>query len=442
MSREDFPMDLLPKIAREYTALCSECTESPPEFHVAGFLFVTSTLLSKWYVGENLFLNNYYLLVGDTGTSRKTTAQNYARRLLEEVTNAATFAKAEIPINGGDSETKMSSAYSLVTHFSIEGLQSHGLGNGVSAGLLIGEYGSIFDVSKRQGQQNTITELTSMYDLGPISVRTVSRCVDVEGYALGDFHSARNVGGGFTNRHLIFSGTPSTSLPFTPCMNENRFKGIAAELVKLIPTSLKLSNTRLGTTWNAPQSMIVWTQEARLLWKNFYNERILQLRQLSGSPICDIAARETTHACKLACIRAILEGRMELQVEDIQFGVRLARWCCRNLADLLKCGNEKRWDDSATRKVIHAIEKHGPMSKQTMARKFGGKQDDYNRAIGHLQLDGVLEQLSDGTLVLSGSTPNQQTDEINFLLGKTNISEFCDAAELEVGPNLPDSCHV
>jgi len=82
---EEFPMDLLPKTVWEYVALCSECTESPEEFHVAGALFITSLLVGSWTTINCTKLNNYYLLIGDTGTTKKSTAQNLAIKMCREI---------------------------------------------------------------------------------------------------------------------------------------------------------------------------------------------------------------------------------------------------------------------------------------------------------------------------------------------------------------------
>ncbi len=164
MNREGFPMNLAPDLVRDFVEAHQRYTESPDEFIATSALYAGSIVAGRWVEFNNQFLNNYYLIVGPTGTAKKTTGQKLSMKLLTDVKLLNPFLQFR-PIEIKDNEEQPvgpDSAYPLVTHFSIEGLQSHAVGDGTSTAIQMGEYGSLFQVGKRQSQQNTISELTNI----------------------------------------------------------------------------------------------------------------------------------------------------------------------------------------------------------------------------------------------------------------------------------------
>lgn len=450
MECEPFPLNFSPSIVRDFVKIYSEYTEAPDEFLASVPLFIASVLAGSWFKIDHQYLNNYYLLVGPTGTARKTTAQNLAMSLLKEIKDGMPNLVYQLPRDDEDTKAELQgadTAYPLVTHFSIEGLQTRAIGVGTSTAIQIGEYGSLFEVGRRQSQQNTISELTNMYDGNLISVKTLSRLVNAHGYVisifgastaswLNDFFSGRNVSGGFVNRHLIFSGIPERILPKPKQPPQKLRDDLVSRFRDLIPNDLQSEVTEGRISWNATRAVTGWSTSAERSWAKYYPNRIRIFRNLTSPIVAELSARELTHAIKLAGLSAFLSRRRIVNDEDLEFGIRLSRWSSRNAMNLVSSSVSY----SSTResdRVMNKLKKSGPISKTDLARALGGNQKEINRAIGHMLVDGILQDCPDGLLRLISETSNSQPNEIEKFFGKTDASEFTLEKKLEVGGLVP-----
>lgn len=439
-----FPFSLLPKPVWEFVGLCSETTEAPDEFLAAGGLFVTSILAGRWVEFNGQTLNDYFLLVGDTGIAKKTTAQTLAIKLLRDVLKEKPNLRySELEPIGKDREMRLEgpiSAYPIITHFSIEGLQTHAIGSGTSTGITMGEYGSLFKIDGRQGQQNTVTELTNMYDGNPIAVTTVQRNLEASNYTLSviagstkswlcDFTSSKNIGGGFVNRHLTFTGFPERIIPTRSQTSQERWRHLVDSFAVLIPTDLRPLKEGNRVTWVAARKELNWTPNAEALWKKYYRHRIEDYRSLRTESLSELSARELTHATKMAGVRSFAEKRNEVTVDDIVFGVEIARWATRNTIDLVK--PHKYFNNKLSQRILKKIEMFKPISKTELAKRLGGKQEQINDELEHLITDKYVMRLDNETLVPGPSTLNYRNSETEKYFGKTNISEFYEKLKVE-----------
>jgi len=337
------------------------------------------------------------------------------------------------------------SPFELITHFSVEGLQTLGIGSGRSTGLKIGEYSTIFEINGRKGQGNTIPELTDMYDGGFINTALLGRAVNAENYLvsilagstaswLESFVQGKNIAGGFTNRHACFSGVPRQIIPFQKEIPPEKFRRLVEQFSELIPRGLQGAEANDGgVVWTAERRSLQWGTHARNAWEAYYRERTGEMRSISGSIVSDLCARELTHALKFTGLAVTLDHKDLVERRHLEFGVRLARACIRNLANLLTNQQNTSTKDPHTRRIVELLRKRGPMTKQDLARALGGKQLPYNRAIEHMKIEGVILEEEENLLQLRVPTSNQFQDEVSNFLGKTGISEIFNKAELEVG---------
>lgn len=439
MSTEPFPFELCPNPVKEFVSLLQPTTESPDEFLVAGALNVGSILAGKWILLDGQPLNNYYLLVGPTGVSKKSTAIKLAKNLLDSVKEKSTNSLFQ---NQSNEEIQgPSTAYPLVTHFSIEGLQTHAIGSGTSAGLMIGEYSSILDIGKRQSQQNTITELTDMYDGGAISVNTVSRSMNANRYSLNilgastndwlnSFRSERNIGGGFVNRHLIFTGNPVRIIPSPPIVDQKGYQIVVDQFYELIPRDLRGSIDSKRISWEATLKNIQWSHSAKVIWERFYTNRTKEIRCLESAKLKDLAARELIHASKLTGLCAALEGRGQVSIQDVEFGCRLARYSIQNAIRLMV--EDRPHLDRDCERILSKLEDKGPLNKRALAQALGGKQDKINRALEYLKYLGFIEEKEGLGFERCDPTSNIQLGETEKYFGKLDACEFSTETMLNV----------
>lgn len=441
---ESFPFDLLPAPVWKFVGLCSEVTEAPDEFLAASGLFVASVLSGRWVEFNGQALNNYFLMVGETGTAKKTTSQSYAIKLLRDVLHSNPDTHFIVASPESCTETQPlegpETAYPLITHFSIEGLQHHAMGTGTSTGITMGEYASLFKIDGRQGQQNTVSELTNMYDGNPIAVSTVQRKVDASDYSISivagstkvwlrEFLDKKNIGGGFVNRHLVFTGTPERIMPVRSKIDPERWEHIVEQFDSMIPRDLRGLIEGNRVKWVGTTKVVTWSLQAKNAWTRHYTTRIKEMRELtSDSELSELSARELTHTTKLAGLRCHAEGRSEVSCEDLVFGIRVARWATRNVIELAK--PHKYFSDQLSKRIIEKIENFKPISKTDLARKLGGKQDEINRKLEHLITDQFVLRLDGGMLMPGPEILNYRDSDIEKYFGKTDVSNWIENVEL------------
>jgi hypothetical protein len=174
MSKQEFPFTKFPYSIIRACEIAENYTESPKEFVATAMLAGIATICSPWHHFRGLDLNVYALLIGPS-SSKKSTALSFVRKVLH-------FLITKLKERGPTMEGTISCAgkdrivrpYRTLTNFSVEALQGV-LVQRNSTICLINELATVLDVSKRQSQSNTMSELTSLYDSGFIESETISR---------------------------------------------------------------------------------------------------------------------------------------------------------------------------------------------------------------------------------------------------------------------------
>ncbi len=439
--KESFPSELLPGVIQDYLKLCTNATEAPDEFLAAGALAVAAALAGPHYKVSGMPLNNFFLVVGGTGLSRKTTALSLAvdlfylcLKLRPDLTHVRTLK---------DGQYRNHNAYEFVSTFSVEGIMEQALSHGGSTFARMNEYGSIFQLQKRQAQGNTITELTDMYDGRPISKKTVAKNIYIEKYALTllasstkewvrDFGSTFNTSGGFVNRHLVFMGETNRINPFPVDIGESDLTDIVQTFLKIIPEEMSVQMVGERVEWvaGAPRE-IPLSVKSKELWARYYYDEYRKLKAITSTRTVEIAARELSHAIKLAALRVLMDQRIEIGVQDLIFGARLARWSTRNSLELLN--TEARFDfgdlTNIAKWIINYLRIEEPQDKTEIAQRFGGKQLNVNTALKVLVDGKWLEEVGRGFKL--GPKLQAQDFEVQEFFGKSSICEHLEKMDLE-----------
>lgn len=435
--KETFPFDLLPGVVAHFIEKIEDRNESPREFLVASFLAATSALAGPHYRLEGgSLLNNYYLIIGRTSIDRKTTALSLGVELYERCISDCPDLSFEKVLP--DQTVKKLSAYGFVSNFSVEGLLQYRLLTGTSTLARMNEYGTLFQIQRRQGQGNTITDLTDLYDCKPVEKVTVGKSLCARDYALTllvsstkewiqDFGSMSNTSGGYTNRHLIFTGESSKNIANPKNFPPEEFI-VFVETLKnnILPKDISYQDLPEGGAWTAKQLTMSLSQEASTLWESYYSSERLRLRKVRNPRALEIGGREDSHAKKLAALRALLEGRKIIGPDDLVFGARLARWSTRNALDLIipKVDFDFGYYSESAKKIVSFLANEAPQSKTELAQRIGGKQDVVNMALKLLIDRGLIEKTESGYNLSLGS--QVQESEVEEYFGKSSI---CDEAK-------------
>jgi hypothetical protein len=253
---------------------------------------------------------------------------------------------------------------------------------------------------------------------------------------LGEFCAGKNVSGGFVNRHLLVSGKPTRVLPKPKRPSPDLWSDIVNRFAALVPLEITPIIEEGQILWSGKKRTIGWASDTEAAWHAYYRKRTSEMRTIQSEILVELSARESTHAIKLAGLAAFMDRRLIVGPRDLEFGVKFARWSTQNAINLI-VQNVRHYAGEADR-VLTKLRKSGPISKTDLARGLGGAQKEINRAIGHLIVDGVLEDCPDGLLRIQTKASNLQQEEIEKFFGKSDISEFIATEKLGVGsPSSP-----
>lgn len=390
------PIDLAPKILQDYLAMMKRCTDAPKEFLLASFLSITSTLCGTSYrLEDDSYLNTYFVLVGKSAITRKTTVQKYAFRLLHEIVGWLGEVEGEIPIKSAkNSEPNMRKvkAFDVITHGSVEGIRSCLDGGGKSILYGLGEYKTVFDISKRSGAGNTITALTALYDSLPINeaLRGLKNSSSGDNafsilgcstpHWLNELFTKSNAAGGFINRHLCVFGFPSEDPLIEPKRPDSKeWHYIVSRMSELFPKrSFNLSE---GIhKFECKETILTTNREAKDFLNFVIKEHHKEILHNEDDEYGELVGREITNAKKIAGLCAVLNDKTEIDLDSIKFGYLVANNSSKVILQM--ASNQPT---SKKEKLLRFIVRRGPVQKREIAQYFGGSQTIVNKLLEELE---------------------------------------------------------
>lgn len=424
-----YPCELAPKLALEIAKLLKCSTDAPMPFLITVGLVLLSVLAGRSITVLNgILLNEYYVLVGRTGLTRKTTVQ----------AKVIDFLIMLLELLGKERK----GALSFVSEFSVEGLRSELNGKGKTLLLVPTEYKQVFDIGRRQNQGNTISTITGMYDCNPIKARLAGQVFEASDYSLSilgcstpswfqEATSGDNIAGGFLNRHNIIFCPPADRPLLEPSpVPSDRLLEMASELSRLAPDLKQVILQGCGPGFlHEQRHLSLIGDDAQKLWRNYLLE--LYDKQVSANErACDLLAREHTHAIKMAGNKAFGDRLSGIDDKCLQFGIQWARassTAAFMLAGEIKPKTKKKSD--AERLALFVTRKFQEESKavghREIAKHFGGDQKPWHKAAEEA-LKAQLIVSVDGGYIPSSVRPTLNEIQKDYRKEKTLTGDQAD----------------
>ncbi|HEY4359510.1 MAG TPA: hypothetical protein VGN17_01000 [Bryobacteraceae bacterium] len=313
-----------------------------------------------------VYPNFFSLLVGKTAQARKTTAYEFALKLLQEAT-------------GRIRESKIKQLYGIA---SIEGLAA-AMSDGDGGFRVLCVEDEFRSLITKSGSGNIIPRLTELYNCPQtfqINTRKNALAVAEPFVCLlsattqawfEDSLSVKDAIGGFLNRWLLFGGEASKVLPFPPEVAKPAWDELIIEL------SVAVNSARGGYELS---------EAAKLIYSDFYTA-------LRSAPPSPATARMDLHAKKLGLLYAVLAQHAQIEVDDISAGIAVAKYCAATaepLALRLDSCPRKRKEE----RLLAAL-RTGPMSAREVYRKLHISAAELVGLAGSLSEVGQITRVGD-----------------------------------------------
>lgn len=411
-----YPVEELPPLIKKAIKLFSVESDGSPVGVATALFAVIGSLVGKSYKFQNNFINNYYVLVGSSGYSRKTTIQKFAKRILDSALNSRSDLTSE-HLNPEELVPEQFTSVIDVTSFSVEGLQEIIVSDGVSILLMPTEYKSILDVSKRQSQSNTISDLTGLYDCTAFSLTLRGKQLRAKDFSINmlacstkewlvDLFSSQNVSGGFLNRHLVGHCAINKTLnAVVGTIEQKEINELVQDILKIVPVRKIIFNGSKHEIVYETKILDFENAEAR----NCFSEYISQSHKEAlaqeniFNPQKDLNARESLHIIKLAALHSICSGKMCVGIEAIQFAIKWAQASSRIIININETFSKRKLPltNKNDEKILALIKKHyintkSPMLLSEISKKTGGKQMNNRISLTRLLNDKKIKQFNKG----------------------------------------------
>jgi len=378
----DFPEEAWVDLFQRYRDLHRTSTEATDSFHWAVFVTFVGLRLGRNVYVKNplpLYPNFYSALIGPTGLSRKTTAERLGESLVSDI-------KGEIEILHGV--------------VSSEGIYQR-LGGREGTRLLItaDEFKALLQVSKRQATSDIIPKLCTLYNCPEVD--SVDRRKDpititrpfvslITGSPLGWLEGAFGRGevlGGFLNRFLFLAGSGKAPLAFPEPPDSVKWDAFMKELIGAIKV------------WEANPRAMEWSEEARELYKNFYDSWHERQKTLPDE-ISALTNRIPDHIVKIAMVYSALTTSEEITAEAIAIAIAVGRYLEEITLTLF--GDVALSEKGRVEQMIitRLRSKGGMMEFRGLRQSLGSKVEtnDFNMVMSNLEKAEVIKIVNPGAL--------------------------------------------
>ena len=301
-------------IFEQYKNLIEPTTEAPVSFHYGAIATILGASIGRnAYVdyGGNIYANFYTCLCGSTGTVKKDTAINRARRFLnqhEKLIEVIGTGSAEGLLQcfmeevEDDKKTSLEPVEGRVvlsTEYEIARLLSKSLQKG--SGILE----TLVQLYDAPDEYSPPTRKNRIVALKPVlSLLTASTQSSIERY-LNDDH----IQSGFLNRICFFIGESEKVIPFPPKPNVEELKTLRTEIEEILKWVNELENPEIEVS-----------NSAKAVWGLFYHEWQSKLKN-SNPLLADIWSRIPNHIWKIALLYAVADKRNEISQDDLELAI-------------------------------------------------------------------------------------------------------------------------
>lgn len=356
----------------------ARCSEAADGYLFGAYLVLAGLALGRQArldLGFDVFPNVYVALVGDSGRSRKSTAQGFGRSLLRELDE------------GIEHSLGVGSPEGLVKLFVDDAKRPR------RVLLDCGELTSLIRKGAAEATRGLLPMIVDLYDCPP-STRLPNAKTDLEGrdpylcivggttveWFAGSL-SVQDARAGFAGRFMLFTGRPKGPIPWPP----------PADLTARSEAVAILRNAR---DRHATPKTYPLATNAREVWAQWYYAE--KARPYPSETLEVIAQRLPLFAWKLALVFAALEGCEEVTREHLAAGIAFADY--QRAAQSTILGG---LGDSAALKIEdrirRALARHGPQAGWQLTQRIRRvPAETLARALRNLGILGVIEKRQAG----------------------------------------------
>lgn len=331
---DDLPDAVLYGAVGEYVDLMTPTTEAPPQFHLGAFVAMVGAMAGRTvyvpYADWELFANQYVMLVGTTGSSRKDTAINRALKTLVVADIAAQAAKQAH--NAGrlilDGRPDLTVAYDVASETAL----IKTLSESKSVLLVQSELSSLFSKARRKGTETLLDVIIRAWDAPDVlENNSISNKITADRPTLSIIGATqpdrlredmgnRETASGFANRWLPIPGGSNGPNAFPPPVNKPRRDALIGRIAQ------RLADIR--ASGKGQPVAVELAPECMPLWEKFYNAHWAQ--SYADLDVDALITRYPTLVIKLALLFSITEDsrsiRPRIELHHLEAAIALIQW--------------------------------------------------------------------------------------------------------------------
>lgn len=353
-----------------YVEMMLPLTEAPESFHLGAAMSLAGATfgrrLGAKYISKALYANQYIMLIGVAGDSRKDTAIEFA---IDLPSRHGPMGPAHRPF---EIATDIGSAEGLI------GMLSK------SANLLlyITEYERLSQNAKRKSTSTIIPTLTAAWNAPNVlqtgtreetnlqaKLPTLSVIAAVQPEILTNEMTANEMNSGYASRWLFVPGRSDRVIPDPPDIDERAAHNLYVEIGKRADG--------YGHASAAGSMVLDLSSDARERWHEWY---IADRRRKERMPDLEaaVASRLAVHIRKVALLYAGLDGAREIELRHLESGIAFVEWSWSHTQQLMQTWGATFWTQIEER-IQAVLRKRGPMKRRDLTnqcrnRKWGSRE--------------------------------------------------------------------
>lgn len=381
----------------EYVALMDPLSEAPTTFHLAsGFALAGASIgrkICNRYVSKNLYANQYIMLVGLAGTSKKDTAIRFAIELPTHVVpGQMTFTKPEfeIAMDVGSAEGLINTLKEKPNTF-----------------LWITEFQRLIRNARRSSTSTIFPLMTAAWDTpvrlennvkgNPLEARFpfLTTMAAVQPGILANEFMQEDIQSGFATRWLYVVGSSDRVLPDPPDIDPDKASALYRELKRKIDGY----GTRDGSEYR-----LYLSEQARVRWLEWYD---FDHHRSDGNPDEDehsMRSRLSVHIRKLALMYAVCDGVREIDLHHLEPAIAFGEWCWSHTRQLMKQWGVSLWKDVEL-KIEQTLITHSPIRRRDLQRLCSNRRwtgVEFGKVLEAMIKNETVNVTEDGALAWSG----------------------------------------
>lgn len=354
----------------EYVEMMLPLCEAPPQFHLASAMGLAGATFGRRlgvrYVSKTIYANQYFMLIGVAGDSKKDTAIELA---LELPDRRGSMGPAHRPF---EILTDVGSAEGLIGQLSAT----------PNLMLYITEYERLSQNAKRKSTSTIIPTLTTAWNAPNVmqtgtreetnlqaKLPTLSILAAVQPDILTEQMTPAEMSSGFASRWLYVPGKPNAILPDPPDIDEK-----AANRLYLNIAQQADAYGRVGDTGKTVLNLSASSKQRWHDWYHLDHERKSRLNEIEAA----VASRLAVHIRKIALIYAGIEGATSIELNHLESAIAFVEWCWEHTFQLMQTWGTSFWGQIEER-IKLVLKRGGPMPRRTLQikcsnRKWGARE--------------------------------------------------------------------